>query len=143
ELIAEIVHERPVTKEALEKLRAVPRGWANSELASGLLAAVKRGLERPTDDLPRIAQKRREPLAPARVDLLKALLRARSEEHHVAQKLIATSSELEAFAGGEPEGKALHEGWRYEIFGRDAERLLKGGAALVLDGDEVKIIDRN
>ncbi len=131
-----------MTKEALEKLRAVPRGWANSDLASGLLAAVKRGLERSTDDLPRISPKRREPMAPARVDLLKALLRARSEEHHVAQKLIATSSELEAFAAGEPEGKSLLEGWRYEVFGRDAERLLTGGAALVLEGDEGKRGDR-
>ncbi len=81
-------------------------------------------------------------MAPARVDLLKALLRARSEENHVAQKLIATSSELEAFAAGEPREKSLLEGWRYEVFGRDAERLLTGGAALVLEGDEVKIVDR-
>src|SRR5262249_38082775 len=75
ELIAEIIHERPLTKEALEKLRAVPRGWANSDLATGLLAAVKRGLDRATDDLPRISPRRRDPIAPARVDLLKALLR--------------------------------------------------------------------
>jgi ribonuclease D len=142
DLIAEVVHERPATKEALEKLRAVPRGWANSELAAGLVAAVKRGLERTTDGLPLVENRRREALPPARIDLLKTLLRARSEQHHVAQKLIATSSELEAFAAGDAEGKALREGWRYEIFGRDAERLVAGEVALALEGSEVKIIER-
>lgn len=143
DLIAEVVHERPVTKEALEKLRAVPRGWANSELAQGLIAAVKRGLERPTEGLPEMESRRREPLPPARIDLLKTLLRARSEEHHVAQKLIATSSELEAFAAGEPEGRHITEGWRHEIFGRDAERLLAGKVALALEGGAVKVIERD
>lgn len=142
ELIAEIVHEKPVTKEALERLRAVPRGWANSELAAGLLAAVRHGVERPTQGLPHVAVRRRQPLIPARIDLLKTLLRARSEEHHVAQKLIATSAELEAFATGDADGEAIKEGWRYEIFGRDAERLIKGEAALALRGDEVELIAR-
>jgi len=132
ELIAEIIHERPATKEALEKLRAIPRGWANSELAAGLLAAVARGLERSTEDLPAVAIRRREAQVPAR-----------SEEHHVAQKLIATSAELEAFAAGEPEGRGLHEGWRHDIYGRDATRLLKGEVALTLHGDEVKIVERS
>jgi ribonuclease D len=138
DLIAEIVHERPTTKETLERLRSVPRGWANSDLAAGLLAAVGRGLVRPTEGLPEIESRRRESLAPARIDLLKTLLRARSEQHHVAQKLIATNAELEAFAAGER--SALREGWRHEIFGRDAARLLAGEVALALDGDEVKII---
>jgi ribonuclease D len=142
DLIAEVVHERPASKEALEKLRAVPRGWANSDLAGGLIAAVKRGLERSTEDLPAVESRRREPLPPARVDLLKTLLRARSEQHHVAQKLIATSAELEAFAAGEPEGKTIGEGWRNEVFGRDAQRLLSGEVALALEGSDVKIIER-
>jgi ribonuclease D len=140
DLIAEIVHERPTTKETLERLRSVPRGWANSELAAGLLAAVGRGLARPTEGLPAIESRRRESLAPARIDLLKTLLRARSEEHHVAQKLIATNAELEAFAAGER--STLGEGWRHEVFGRDAARLLAGEVALALDGDEVKIIEQ-
>ncbi|MFO1187609.1 MAG: ribonuclease D [Alphaproteobacteria bacterium] len=142
DLISEVVHERPATKEALEKLRAVPRGWANSELAQGLVAAVKRGLERPTEGLPAVESRRREPLPPARIDLLKTLLRARSEEHHVAQKLIATSAELEAFAAGEPEGRHITEGWRHEIFGRDAERLLAGEVALALEGSAVQVVSR-
>jgi ribonuclease D len=140
DLIAEIVHERPTTKETLERLRSVPRGWANSELAVGLLTAVARGLQLPTEGLPEIESRRRESLAPARIDLLKTLLRARSEEHHVAQKLIATNAELEAFAAGEP--SALSEGWRHEIFGRDAARLLAGEVALALAGDEVEIVEQ-
>lgn len=140
EVITEVLHERPKTREDLDRMRAIPRGWSNSELGAGLLAAVARGLTRPTEGLPKVEDRRREPLAPARIDLLKTLLRARSEEHEVAQKLIATTSDLEAFATGERND--LSEGWRYEIFGRDAERLLKGDVALALKGDNVEIIDR-
>lgn len=140
EVIAEVLHERPKTREDLDRMRAIPRGWSNSELGAGLLAAVARGLARPTEGLPKVEDRRREPIAPARIDLLKTLLRARSEQHEVAQKLIATTSDLEAFALGERND--LSEGWRYEVFGRDAERLLKGEVALALQGDDVEIIER-
>ena len=124
-------------------MRSVPRGWANSDLGAGLLAAIERGLSRPTEGLPEIEDKRREPISAARIDLLKTLLRARSEQHGVAQKLIATTSDLEAFARGKLEVYAIGEGWRYEVFGRDAERLLKGEVALALKGNDVEIIARN
>ncbi len=140
EVIAEVLNERPKTREDLDRMRAIPRGWSNSELGAGLLAAVARGLARPTEGLPKAQDRRREPIAPARIDLLKTLLRARSEQHEVAQKLIATTSDLEAFALGKDSD--LAHGWRYEVFGRDAERLLKGDVALALKGDDVEIIER-
>jgi ribonuclease D len=140
EVIAEVLHERPKTRDDLDRMRAIPRGWGNSELGAGLLAAVARGMARSTEGLPKIEDRRREPIAPARIDLLKTLLRARSEQHEVAQKLIATTADLEAFAVGARND--LSEGWRYEVFGRDAERLLKGDVALALKGDDVEIIER-
>jgi ribonuclease D len=142
EVIAEVLHERPKTRQELERLRSVPRGWANSELGAGLLAAVARGLARSTDDIPKLEDRRREQVAPARIDLLKTLLRARSEQHQVAQKLIATVPELEAFAAGERDGNVLAQGWRHEVFGKDAERLIKGEVALALKGNDVEVISR-
>ena len=140
EVIAEVLQERPKTREDLDRMRAIPRGWSNSDLGAGLLAAVARGVSRPTEGLPKVDDRRREPLAPARIDLLKTLLRARSEQHEVAQKLIATTSDLEAFALGNDSD--LSHGWRHEVFGRDAERLLKGEVALALKGDDVELIER-
>jgi len=142
ETIAEILHERPKSREELERLRSVPRGWANSELGVGLLAAVTRGLTRPLEDIPKLVDRKRDQIAPARIDLLKTLLRARSEQHQVAQKLIATMQYLDEFAAGARAGNPIAEGWRYEVFGRDAERLLKGDVALALKGNEVEIIAR-
>ena len=74
------------------------------------------------------------------VDLLKVLLKAKCEEHGVAQKLVATVDDLERIAaGGEREIPPL-TGWRHEIFGKDALRLKRGEVALTADSNGVRLI---
>ncbi len=66
------------------------------------------------------------------------LLKARADAEQVAQRLIASSAELDALAAGE-DVPALH-GWRHEVFGRDAERLIRGEIALSAQGGAVQVI---
>jgi ribonuclease D len=71
-------------------------------------------------------------------------LKARSESNHVAQRLIATSDEVEAIAlSDEAEVPALH-GWRRELFGEDALKLKHGKLAIGLtaDGKHVEVFER-
>ena len=59
-------------------------------------------------------------------NILRVLLKQRCEAADVAQRLVATGSDLEAIAvDDKADVPALH-GWRHEIFGRDA--LALGGA---------------
>ena len=68
------------------------------------------------------------------------LLKAKCEEHGVAQKLVATVDDLERIAaGGEREIPPL-TGWRHEIFGKDALRLKRGEVALTADSNGVRLI---
>ena len=76
---------------------------------------------------------------PALADLLRVLLKAKSEEAGVASKLIASASDLDAIAAGERELPAL-KGWRHEVFGADALRLCRGEIALSAMGQEVRVI---
>ena len=94
----------------------------------------------PADEVPK-PDRSRENLAvnPAVADLLRVLLKAKSEEAGVAQKLIATSAELDQIAAGERDVSAL-QGWRREVFGRDALRLCEEKIALSAKGNEVRII---
>jgi ribonuclease D len=76
---------------------------------------------------------------PALADLLRVLLKAKSESLGVAAKLIASAGDLDAIAAGERGLEAL-KGWRAEAFGDDALRLCRGEIALSAKGNEVQVI---
>ena len=75
------------------------------------------------------------------VELLKVLLKARSEDAGVASKLIATMSDLEQIANDDNAKSQALTGWRREAFGEDALRLKRGELALVLDGTRVRVVE--
>ncbi|MBV8578577.1 MAG: ribonuclease D, partial [Acetobacteraceae bacterium] len=78
--------------------------------------------------------------SPALVALLKVLLAAKCEEHHVAPKLVASSDDIERVATEDrPDIPALH-GWRQEVFGADALALKSGRVALGVEGRRIKLI---
>ncbi|MBB5516617.1 ribonuclease D [Rubricella aquisinus] len=139
--LLEVASNRPRSVEDLNKSRLLLREARKGPAAEAILAAVQRGIDCPDDALPRVqAQKRQAPISPALSDLLRVLLKAKSERAGVAQKLIATSADLDALAS-EPEGDHLVlKGWRRDIFGADALDLIAGNIALGVKGNTIKII---
>jgi ribonuclease D len=76
---------------------------------------------------------------PALADLLRVLVKSKADTEGVAQKLIATSADLDAIAAGVRDVPALR-GWRKEVFGADALRLCQGEVALAVKGEKVVTI---
>ena len=76
---------------------------------------------------------------PALADLLRVLLKAKSESLGVAPRLIAAAADLDAIAAGERDLETL-KGWRAEAFGEDALRLCRGEIALSAKGNEVRVV---
>ena len=76
-------------------------------------------------------------------DLLKLLLKIRTREIDVAARLLTRSEELEALAAGVRKLPVL-EGWRYEVFGRDALELVEGRLGFGVEKGRLKMtrIDR-
>ena len=141
--IRELALQGPKDKKALSRLRAVPRGYENSRHAEPLLEAIARGRNCEPDALPDMPPPpvNRPGIGPL-VDLLKVLLKQRSEETGVAPKLIANVADLERIASDEtPNVPALH-GWRQEIFGQYALDLKAGKLALASDNDAVVLVAR-
>jgi len=143
EALSEIASHPPETPEALERIRAVPKGFANSRLGKGLMEAIAEGL---TAQPPQGAiddnklRRRREP-SPAVVDLLKTLLRLRAEAANVAPRLIANAEDIERLAANEDDGVAALQGWRHEVFGKDALALRKGDLAIALENGEAVVVE--
>jgi ribonuclease D len=128
--LLELASTRPTTIEELNRARLLLREARKGDIADGILAAVKAGAEMRPEDMPRPDISRDQlQVNPALADLLRVLLKAKSEESGVAAKLIAPTSDLDAIAAGEREVPALR-GWRAEVFGQDALRLCRGEIAL-------------
>ncbi len=138
--LIELASTKPANESDLGRSRLLLREGRRGDIADGILAAVKAGVEAPADKLPK-PDKVRESLQvnSALADLLRVLLKARSEEAEVAAKLIATSAELDAIAAGERDVPALH-GWRREVFGEQALALCAGKVALAAKGTRVVTI---
>jgi ribonuclease D len=138
--LMELVSTKPQSVADLGKSRLLLREARKGAVAEGLVEAVKRGLATPQSDWPRLPKGRdRAALNPALADLLRVLLKAKAEEAGVAAKLIASASDLDDIASGEREG-IWASGWRREVFGEDALRLLDGRIALAADGERVKAV---
>jgi ribonuclease D len=143
EALTEIAAHPPETAEALERIRAVPKGFANSRIGKGLMEAIAAGNEAPPPEgaVAEHKQRRRREPSPAVVDLLKTLLRLRAEVAGVAPRLIANAEDIEKLAADEDDGVAALHGWRNEVFGRDAIALRKGELAIALEKGEAVVVE--
>ena len=138
--LLELASTKPTNFEELGRSRLLLREARRGDVAEGILAAVKAGLETKPEDFPKVTEDRSQlQVDSALADLLRVLLKAKSEQAGVAQKLIATASDLDAIAGGARDVAALR-GWRHEVFGADALRLCKGEIALSADRGAVRVL---
>jgi ribonuclease D len=141
--IDEVATQAPTDADGLSRLRSLPKGFAGSKFAADVLEAVREGLAKVDHHAPEPKRAGRPASAPtgAVVELLKVLLKARSEDAKVASKLIATVSDLEMIAVDDEADTQALQGWRREAFGEDALKLKRGEIALVLDGGKVRAVE--
>ena len=141
--IFEIAQQAPKDVEALARLRTIPKGYERSQNGAAIIGAVNAALAIPKTDLPKIP---RPPNAPegtgAAVEMLKVLLKLISEQHGVAAKVIATGDDLDLIAakGEDADVTALH-GWRRDLFGLPALRLIRGEIALRFVNRKVDLVE--
>ncbi|MEJ6746150.1 MAG: ribonuclease D [Yoonia sp.] len=135
--LIELASTKPQSEQDLGRSRLLLREARRGDIAAGIMTAVKSGLAVPNDQLPKVDQSSvKLQVNPALADLLRVLLKSKSDNEDVAAKLIASSAELDALAAGERDMKAMR-GWRKEVFGNDAILLCDGKVGLAVDGQKV------
>lgn len=141
--VLEVAANKPKTREQLLASRSLQREGRKPEVCDAILAAVVAGEAAPPEEPAQNPRHflRPKPGAQALSDLLKVLLKAKAEDLGVAQRLIASASELEDLAQGMREGVKTLEGWRMEAFGADALRLINGEIALSAGSAGVIIVE--
>jgi len=137
----ELAATKPQSLQDLGRARMLMREARKGEIADGIIAAVRAGLDCAEADLPGIITDPhgKAQANPALADLLRVLLKARSEQSGVAARLIASAADLDHLAAGGRDVPAL-SGWRREMFGADALRLCRGEIGLVVRGAEVAAV---
>ncbi|WP_085836433.1 ribonuclease D [Aquimixticola soesokkakensis] len=139
--LLELASTKPKSSEDLNRSRLLLREARKGDIADGILAAIAKAAAYRTEDMPKVDESRDKlQVNPALADMLRVLLKAKSDNANVAAKLIASASELDMIAAGERHVPSL-KGWRAEVFGNDALRLCKGELALAVKGQRVEVIE--
>ena len=132
--LVELATNLPKSEEAMKRTRGFPQhlrsAWRHElwKLCEAL------------PDLPEsewiepIKKKRTSAKAEGRLEMLRLLMKQNTREHDVSASFIANRDMLEGFAEGNvAEDHPLLQGWRFEVFGKDAVDLMDGKRAAILD----------
>ncbi|MFZ8879605.1 MAG: ribonuclease D [Paracoccaceae bacterium] len=132
--LIELASTKPQSFDDLQRSRLLLREARKGDIAKGILASVASAMALQPEQLPKLDKKEDAPDSnPALSEMLRVLLKAKTEHLGVAAKLIASAYDLDAMAAGERNLDMLR-GWRAEVFGNDAKRLCQGEIGLVANG---------
>jgi len=141
ETLFEVAAHPPKEIEDFDRMRGIPKGFSRSKAGKALFDAVQEGMRIPEDQLPHIARAKPRPATPPMADLLKVLLKIKCQQAKVATRMVASAAELESWAAmPKTDIRALH-GWRYDIFGADAVKLMEGNLALTARRGDIDVVE--
>ncbi len=136
--LMEIASLKPKSIDELSRSRLLLRDARKGKIASGILDSVKAAQVSNFDEVSKEVKLAKNLNGNSALsEMLRVLLKAKSEELGVAAKLIAVSADLDSLASGERTVPALL-GWRHKVFGKDALDLCDGKVGLFLDGKNIK-----
>jgi ribonuclease D len=128
--LVELALSAPRKEADLSRIRSI--GNISQGRMAAIFNCVETALALPASDYPASAKYRRLPAHVASaLSMLQLLLKISADQHGVSAGIIANKDDLEKIALAETDTPAL-SGWRYDIFGRAAEKLLRGELKLSL-----------
>lgn len=131
----------PTSREEMENIRNMRKDIVCGRLAPEILAVIGAAQKLPPEQYVKIEREKPIPTgATALYELLRLLLKIRSQEQGVVSKLIASDDDLKNFTSFRDKNNPILRGWRYEIFGQDAEALRQGRISISYN-KEKKAID--
>lgn len=133
ETLADIASHPPKKQADLAKVRGLSQAWRDNDIGKRLMKAIEKAEPLPKEEMPEKSG-HGAPLGKEGAlvaDLLKLLLKIRAREIDIAARLLTRADEMEALAAGVRDLPIL-QGWRYEIFGKDALELVEGKLAFAV-----------
>jgi ribonuclease D len=140
ETLADVASNPPKKQAELAKVRGLSSAWRDNDIGKRLMKVIEEAEPLSKSEMPQ-KMKRGAPLGKEGAlvaDLLKLLLKIRAREIDVASRLLTKSDEMEALAAGVRDLPVL-QGWRYDVFGKDALELVEGRLAFAVQQGKLKM----
>ena len=139
DIIYELSSMKPKSINEIMSLRSFSNGLRLKEnVINEIQEQILIGLSLKEENLPKLPEKRKLPHGTnSRVSLLKILLNSISEENEVAQKLIASTQDLEDLIADDSADIKTLKGWRYDLFGKKALDFKNGKVAITMEENNV------
>lgn len=140
ETLADLAGHPPKKQADLAKVRGLSQAWRENDIGKRLMRVLEEAEPLPKSEMPD-KPKRGAPLGKEGAlvaDLLKLLLKIRCRDIDIASRLLTRSDELEALASGSRDLPIL-EGWRYEVFGKEALDLVEGKLGFAVENGRLKM----
>lgn len=138
--LLDIAASKPKNMDELSNVRGINNNILSGRYANSILEAVKTALARPKEEYPKIKKKKNlGNNVKSLIELLKLLLKIKSNEESVVPKIIANEEDIEAIANFDDENSKALKGWRYDIFGQYAIKLREGDLKISFNPETRKI----
>lgn len=140
DMLLAVCAANPETKEQLCQIRTLRKDLATGKLGDEMLEVLNYCRQIPESEYvtpPKI--KDLPDKSSALYELLKLLLKIISQQEGVVARLIASDDELHALSSFKDKNNPVLTGWRYEIFGRQADELRRGRTVIAYNPENKRI----
>ena len=139
ESLADIALYCPQNKKGLSRIRNLSKDYTNGNKGDHILTLIEKAKNTPKDQWPKRERKKTLPKsASAILEMLKLLLKINAVEAGIVPKLIANNEDLIALARDNDHTILAMQGWRDEIFGKDARELIAGNMSIGVHKGKIK-----
>ena len=130
DVLLNIASSFPKTIDELKQVRNLKSDIINGRLGAEIIEALQEASKNPLpSEICRLDRKQEHHIPhneQSLAEMLKLLLKIKSQETGVIAKLIATDEDIRYIILNQPKHTHTLQGWRYELFGKDALDLCKG-----------------
>ena len=133
----------PKSVEELKQVRNLKSDIVNGRLGGEIIEVLQKAAKNPMSaDICRLDRKQEKQIGAnehSLLEILKLLLKIKSQEIGVIARIIASDDDLRHIVCHQHEQTPAMQGWRYEVFGKYAEELCKGQLAITYNPQKKKI----
>ena len=138
EHLLKLAIKSPGSLKELSTVRGFPNSKISQNIKIKIIQAIRKGeICTETNWLQR-KKNHKNQSSKEIIKLLNILLTSTAKKHNISARLIATKDDLEEISSGNKESRVL-KGWRYEIFGETALKILGGKIAVSYKNDKIMI----
>ncbi len=139
ETLVELASLMPRKESDLARMRGLDKHISKPKV-DAILECVQAALALAPADYPQVKQHKKpsENITSA-LAMLQLLLKVKADVHGIASSMIASKDDMELIALGKTETPTL-QGWRFEIFGQQAQALMQGKLKMSLNPKNKQVV---